>query len=367
MAVSDASSHGGNVHAAARELYRPVGSILDFSASINPLGPSRQAVRAFHEATSLVEHYPDPECFSLKRTMACRWKLSPERVVVGSGSTELIDVIPRALAIRSAMIVGPTYGEYARAVRHAGGRPSVVLARKADNYRPPLEEVVRRLVDKRPGRQAIDAVFLCHPNSPTGRPCGHDDLRALFRAADRARSWVILDESFIEYCGELTCAPYLRTFSRLIILRSFTKFYGLPGLRIGYSLSSSSVAALLRRFLPPWSVSAVAQRAAEAAIMDERHARRSLRYIEKERARLALRLSSLKGVTVVPSSANFLLIELPTPVRARAITADLRRQAMLVRDCSSVEGCTSRMIRIAVRASRDNDRLIGALARLLRR
>jgi threonine-phosphate decarboxylase len=367
VAVSDAPSHGGNVHAAARELRRPVGSILDFSASINPLGPSRQAVRAFHEAASLVEHYPDPECFSLKRTMAHRWKLSPERVVVGSGSTELIDVIPRALAIRSAMIVGPTYGEYARAVRHAGGQLRVVLARKADNYRPPLEEVVRRLVDKRGGRQAIDAVFLCHPNSPTGRPCGHDDLRALFRAANRTRSWVILDESFIEYCGELTCVPYLRSFSRLIILRSFTKFYGLPGLRIGYSLSSASVAALLRRFLPPWSVSAVAQRAAEAAIMDERHTRRSLRYVEKERAGLALRLSSLEGVTVVPSSANFLLIELPTPLRARAITADLRRQGILVRDCSSVEGCTSRMIRIAVRASRDNDRLIGALARLLHR
>ena len=367
MAVSDAPSHGGNVYAAARDLRRPVGSILDFSASINPLGPSRQAVRAFHEAASLLEHYPDPECFSLRRTMAYRWKLSPERVVIGSGSTELIDVIPRALAIRSAMIVGPTYGEYARAVRHAGGQFRVVLARKAENYRPPLEEVVRRLVDKRGGRQAIDAVLLCHPNSPTGRPCGHDDLRALFRAANRTRSWVILDESFIEYCGELTCVPYLRSFSRLIILRSFTKFYGLPGLRIGYSLSSASVAALLRRFLPPWSVSAVAQRAAEAAIMDERHARRSLRYVEQERARLALRLSSLEGVTVVPSSANFLLIELPTPLRARAITADLRRQAILVRDCSSVEGCTSRMIRIAVRASRDNDRLIGALARLLRR
>lgn len=367
MAVSDAPSHGGNVHAAARELHRPVGSILDFSASINPLSPSRQVVRALHEAASLIEHYPDPECVSLKRTMAHYWKFPPERVLVGSGSTELIDVIPRALSIRSAVIVGPTYGEYARAVRHAGGRPGMVLARKEDNYRPPLEEVVRRLVDQHRGRQAIDAVFLCHPNSPTGRACGHDDLRALFRAAERTRSWVILDESFIEYCGELTCVPYLRSSSRLIILRSFTKFYGLPGLRIGYSLSSSSVAALLKRFLPPWSVSAVAQRAAEAAIMDERHARRSLRYIEKERARLALRLSSLEGVTVVPSSANFLLIELPAPLRARAITADLRRQAMLVRDCSSVEGCTSRMIRIAVRASRDNDRLISALARLLRR
>jgi threonine-phosphate decarboxylase len=360
-------SHGGNVHAASRELHRPIASILDFSASINPLGPSRQAVRALHEAASLVEHYPDPECFSLKRAIAHRWKLSPGRVIVANGSTELIDVIPRALSIRSAVIVGPTYGEYARAVQHAGGRTRMVLATKEKEYRPPLEEVVLRLRRQRRGGPVIDAVFVCHPNSPTGRPGDHDELRAVFRAAERARAWVILDESFIEYCGELTCVPYLGSSSRLIILRSFTKFFALPGLRIGYSLSSPSVAALLRRFLPPWSVSTVAQWAAEAAMTDERHARRSFRYVEKERARLARRLSSLEGVTVIPSSANFLLMELPAPFHARAITAHLRRRAMLVRDCSSVEGCTSRMIRLAVRSKPDNDRLIAALVGLLGR
>jgi threonine-phosphate decarboxylase len=366
MALNHAPVHGGNVHAAGRELHRPVGSILDFSASINPLGASHQAIRALHDAAPLVEHYPDPDCFSLKRAIAQRWRIPPDCVVVGNGSTELIDVIPRALSIRSALIVGPTYGEYARAVRHAGGRTSMVLATAKEGYRAPLEHVMRRLSRPRRGRARIDAVFICHPNSPTGRPCRADDLAALFRAAERARSWVILDESFIEYCGELSCVPHLRSAPRLIILRSFTKFYGLPGLRIGYSISAPAVAKLVRQYLPPWSVNAVAQRAAEAAMTDERHARRCLSYVERERCRVAMRLSWIDGVTVVPSSANFLLIELPRPFRARAITADLRRRAMLVRDCSSVEGCTPRMIRIAVRARRDNDRLIAALARLLR-
>jgi threonine-phosphate decarboxylase len=161
--------------------------------------------------------------------------------------------------------------------------------------------------------------------------------------------------------------PQLPSHARLIILRSFTKFYGLPGLRIGYSVSSPHVAEVLRRSLPPWSVNMVAQRAAEAALVDDRHARRCLAYVERERARVVMRLSSLHGLRVIPSSANFLLIDLPRPFRARVITAELRRRGMLIRDCSSTEGCTPRMVRIAVRAKQDNDRLLAALAGLLGR
>lgn len=365
--VSHPPLHGGNVHAAARELRRPIGSILDFSASINPLGPSPKAVRALVDAAQFVQHYPDPDCVSLKRAIERRWHISPERIVVGNGSTELIDVIPRALSIRSAVIVGPTYAEYGRAVGHAGGRTSMVMAKKEEAYRPPLEQVLHELSRQRRARPAIDAVFICHPNSPTGRPCRPQDLHALFGAAARAGAWVIVDESFIEYCDALTCVPQLLAHSCLLILRSFTKFYGLPGLRIGYSLSSPRVAELLKRHLPPWSVNMVAQRAAEAALVDDRHAGRCLAHVGRERARVATRLSSLYGLTVIPSSANFLLIELPRLFLASAITAELRRRGMLIRDCSSTEGCTARMVRIAVRAKPDNDRLLAALAGLLRR
>lgn len=365
MAVTTAPVHGGNVHAAARELGRSIESILDFSASINPLGASPRALRVVADAATLVQHYPDPDCVSLTRAIRRRWRIASDRLVVGNGATELIDLIPRALSMRSAVIVGPTYGEYARAVEHAGGRYRMVMAKPEDDYRPPLEEVTHRLATQRRGRTAIDAVFVCHPNSPTGRPCGRAELGTLVRAAARAGAWVVVDESFIEYCGALTCVPHLSSFPRLIILRSFTKFYGLPGLRIGYSLSSVPVAEVLRRHQPPWSVNAVAQRAAEAAMADIGHARRCLTYVGKERARVAKQLSSMDGLKVIPSEANFLLIELPRGVRSSTITLALRRRGLLIRDCASVEGCSERMIRIAVRKQPENDRLLAALDGLL--
>jgi len=367
VALKLAPVHGGNVYAAARELRRPIGSILDFSASISPLGPSQKAVRVMAAEAALIRHYPDPDCVTLKRAIQRRWHLPPERLVVGNGSTELIDIIPRALSIRSALIVGPTYEEYAHAVRRAGGRTRMIMAKKEGEYRPPLEQVTRRLLRQPRGRQTIDAVFLCHPNSPTGRPAFPHDLEALLAAADRAGVWVVVDESFIDYCQALTCLPQLRRYPRLIILRSFTKFYGLPGLRIGYSVSSPAVAALLKRFQPPWSVNAMAQRAAEVAIADVTHARRSLACVERERTHLTTQLSSLDGLVVIPSSANFLLVELPPSFGSRAVTAELRREGLLVRDCSSLEGCTARMIRIAVRRRRDNARLLAAIQLILGR
>ena len=366
MALNHPPMHGGNVYAAARELRRPITSILDFSASINPLGPSRQALRVLAGEAALIRHYPDPDCISLKRAIQRRWHIPPERLVVGNGSTELIDIIPRALSLRSALIVGPTYAEYAHAVQRAGGRSSMIMAKRTDAYRPPLEEVTRRLSRQQRGRERIDSIFICHPNSPTGRPAPRHDLQALFGAADRAGVWVVVDESFIDYCRALTCLPQVRSYRRVIILRSFTKFYGLPGLRIGFSVSSPTVAALLKRFQPPWSVNAAAQRAAEAAIADVVHARRCRTCVEEERTYLTAQLSSLDGLTVIPSSANFLLIELPPSFRSRAVTATLRRRGLLVRDCSSLEGCTARMIRIAVRTRRDNARLIEALGGILR-
>ena len=367
VALKNVLVHGGNVHAAARDLRRPIDSILDFSASINPLGPSPQVIRTLVAAAPLIKHYPDPDCFSLKQVIARHWKISPDCLVIGNGSSELIDVIPRALGIRSALIVGPTYGEYARAVDRSGGRYQMVLASRNDVYRPPLEQVTHRLQGQRSGPRAIDAVFICHPNSPTGRACDLQQLDDLFQAAKRGRIWVVLDESFIDYCDALTCVPRLQAYPRLIILRSFTKFYGMPGLRIGYSMSSRSAAAILKEHQPPWSVNTVAQRAAEAAVADQRHARRCLAYVGRERARMSKQLAALAGLTVIPSSANFVFAELPPSCGAGLITAALRQRGMLIRDCSSVEGCGPRSIRMAVRTKVDNDSLLAALAQVLER
>jgi len=363
--VKNANGHGGNVYAAARELRRPAGALLDFSASINPLGPSPKALRALAGGRSALSHYPDPDCWDLRRCLASRWKLSPDQIVVGNGSTELIHLLPRALAIRHALVIAPTFSEYARSVERAGGRATLLPAKRREDYRPPLEHAVRLLRSNRTGRKKIDAIFLCHPNSPTGQICDVNEVHELVKGADRAGAWMVLDETFIEYCEKRSLLPRLSGLSRLIILRSFTKFYALPGLRIGYLAASKRVASRVKACQPPWSVNALAQVAAVEAFNDQRHAKRSLLYMEQERDRFSNRLGAMPGLTLFPSRGNFLLVELPRARRASQIAAALRRQDMLIRDCSSVPGLNSRTVRIAVRTRRENDRLADALNYLL--
>lgn len=361
--------HGGNIHAAARAGGRRLDQLIDFSASINPLGPSPAAFRAVRNALPHLVHYPDPDCTELRDALAVRWRLAPDRLVIGNGSSELIQSLPRALSIRHAVIVGPTFSEYERAVSLAGGLVTYVEASRAHGYRPPLADVAARLAAARSAgaSRKVDALFLCNPNSPTGRAIGTQDLVRLVGTASDVGVWVILDETFIDYCETRSLLTRAARFPHLIILRSFTKFYGLPGLRIGYAVGAQEAIARLRAQLPPWSVNLPAQAAAVAAMQDRRHIRMSLAFMQRERPRLARSLGALPGVTVYPSAANFLLLELPPSLSASDCTGTLARQGLLVRDCSAVPGLNDRTLRVAVRRPRDNRRLVAALRALVKK
>jgi threonine-phosphate decarboxylase len=364
MALNASAPHGGNVHAAARELKRPIGSLLDFSASINPLGPSPQAVRAYKQSLGLIGHYPDPDCTALKTALASRLAMPTASITIGNGSSELIHALPRALNTRHALIVGPTFSSYASAVELAGGGCSFLFARRTECYRPPLEGVLRSIREDRKKRRPIDTVFLCNPNSPTGRLCDARLLSEVIHAARRAGVWLVLDETFIEYCPEQSMLKHLPACSRLILLRSFTKFYALPGIRVGYAIASRQVITDLQRHLPAWSVNSAAQLAAVAALHDHRHAARSLKYMDRARTRLLNQLSTVAGVTVIPTCCNFLLLELSTAESRIAVVGLLRRKGILVRDCSNVPGLTPRSIRVAIRSRADNDRFVSAIKRV---
>lgn len=361
--VTAEMKHGGNVYEASRVLKKPVSEILDFSASINPLGPSPKALRAIQNCAGLVAHYPDPDCIDLRRTLADHLSQPASRIVVANGSTELIHLIPRALKVRRVLIVGPTFSEYAKAVCLAGGQYSAIHASRKDNYRPPIEYIVPALRSTRSARASVDAVFLCHPNSPTGQVCDPAELSAVIRKIQREGVWTILDETFLEYSGVPSMGTLIQRCPRLIILRSFTKFYALPGLRIGYAIASVPVATVLREHLPIWSVGSVGQAAAKAALTDVTHSRRSRSYTDRERVRFSLKLSQLPGLRVFPSRCNFVLVEFSSVEVKRAAVWRLRMQGILVRDCEGVPGLTSRTIRVAIKTSAENDRLVRALGR----
>lgn len=354
------ATHGGDVYAAARESGRDVRYLLDFSASINPLGPSPAARRTIARANEWLCHYPDPACWDLRQALATFWHRSPEEFLIGNGSTELIHLLPEALQIRHLLVMGPTFSEYASAMVRVGGQTSSVMAARADGYRPPLEQVLVA------PDVSIDAVLLCNPNSPTGQACDAAEVRALARQTARHGQWCIVDETFAEYCEQVSIVPEDLP-ARTIVLRSFTKFYGLPGLRVGYVVANPRIITRIKSQQPPWSVNMLAQRAAQAALQDSRHSRRSLRFMEQERARLVNGLERLPGCSLFPSAANFLLMELPARLKAARVVSLLRRQGLLIRDCSQVPGLNDRSIRLAVRSRADNDRLVRSLSEIVGR
>jgi threonine-phosphate decarboxylase len=352
--------HGGNVHAASRELGLPLPRILDFSASINPLGPSRRVLRVLAQTIPLLIHYPDPDCTALRTALSRRYRLPADLFMIGNGSTELIDLLPRLLPRATAddsgrvLIIGPTFSEYGRAMARHGRSVIELHADRKSGYEPPIPEAIREVT-----RTPLAAIILCNPNSPTGHMVPAATMRELLEAASRRNISVIVDETFAEYADSGSVIRDVVRRPRLLVLRSFTKFYALPGLRVGYAIASHDVAARVSSLLPPWSVNTLAQAAAVAALSDAQHTERSRRFMKRERARLTDRLKAVPGLKVYPSRVNFLLLEVPGPA-SETVTA-LRRDGVLVRDCSGVPGLTQSTIRVAVRSSAENNRLVRLL------
>src|SRR6266850_3421218 len=354
--------HGGNIYKVAQEQRIPVERIMDFSASINPLGPPASVLRTIRSALKQIVHYPDPDCWQLRQELSQQCGVNSDMILVGNGSTELIHLLPRVLGIKSALIIGPTFEEYAQALMATGSLVQYVHARREERFRPPVNDVLRELSAK---RTRFDAVFLCNPNNPTGQVMNRPAIYELAEMVERQHGWLIVDEAFIDYCQEQTVVSMLREHPRMVVVRSLTKFYALPGLRIGYLLGASKVVDQLKDRQPPWSVNSLAQEVSCAVLQDYAYAIKSRAFMKNERTRFVRGLRSLSSLRVYSSAANFVLIELPASICAGEVTDRLASERLLVRNCSTLPGLTTQMIRVAIRTVKENRRLLTALAACL--
>jgi threonine-phosphate decarboxylase len=332
--------------------------MLDFSASINPLGLAPGAMQAVQESLRLATHYPDPDCYDLKQALGSFQGIDPECVCIGNGSTELIFLLPKALALRQALIPGPTFSEYAAAMRAVGGEASPLLALPEEEFRLRPTQVAAAL-----GR-SYDCVWQCNPNNPTGQLWAKAQVLELWEQTRRVGASLIVDEAFIDYCEADSVVSEAMSRVGLLVLRSFTKFYGMPGLRVGYLVAEPAVIRRVEEIRLPWSVNSLAQVAATASLDETAYAVQSRRLVGEERPRLAAALVNL-GLKPCPSSANFLLVRLPSFLTSGAVAAATRRQGVLIRDCESFEGMGQQWIRVAVRMAAEHERLVHALKNAL--
>lgn len=350
--------HGGGVHGWARTAGVAREHIIDFSASINPLGTPREVLRAVRARLHDIEHYPDPDSMELRDKLSATFGLDPSVILCGNGCTELIHLLPRALPLGKLLIPQPTFNEYERACAMANPRCTVVPypLRAEDDFGIDPIALLRRAQ-----RESADAVFLCNPNNPTGRTIEMDAMtEAATLAADR-KIYLIIDESFIEFTAAASAVGLTGNNPYLIVLRSMTKFYALPGLRLGWGVFPRRVARTLNTIREPWSVNTLAEAAGVAALSLTTHGQRTHAFLSRERKRLEGGFTRL-GIAYTPSRTNYCLLRSPHSPR---IVERLREQNILVRDCSNFKGLDESYIRVAVRKRRDNDILLERMASLL--
>ncbi|HUI46225.1 MAG TPA: threonine-phosphate decarboxylase CobD [Nitrospirota bacterium] len=350
-------AHGGNIYEAAKQYGLDIKKIIDFSSNVNALGPSSMARRAARWSLSIIDRYPDPEMTDLRRAIARYYGIKPEQVACDNGANGLIHLIPRVFRPRKVLIPIPTFSEYASAAQDAGCGVVPFPLRERDGFRVDPVEMSFAM-------KGVDMAFLCNPNNPTGQMVPKQEMLEIVSYAHQQGTTLVLDEAFMDFLESESMVKEAVQTSRIICLRSFTKFFGMPGLRIGYAISDEVTIAELRKFQEPWTVNIPAERAAIAALDDWGYIKKTRRLIRKERDRMLSALRLLPGVETYPGSANFVLFKLVS-ADVHTLRQKLGYRGLLVRDCTGFPGLDSRFIRVAIRTRRENNRLIKALRELL--
>lgn len=312
-------SHGGALYATASAMGWHWQELLDFSASINPLGPAPGVLPAIRESLERIVHYPDAWSARLVQTLASEWNIEPDCILAGNGATELIHFFARTWRETKVTLVVPTFSEFHRAWPHAA-QVSVTEPWPTNGL-----------------------LVLTNPNNPTGQWIDPPERTGL----------TLVDESFLEFTTLPACIG-----RGMLVLRSLTKFHALPGLRVGALAGPPDVMRWLRARREPWQVNVLAEAAALAGLADREHALRTRGFVSAEREWLMSAVAKLPGVRPMPSVANYVFAELDRP--ADELTSSLLRRRILIRNCSGMPGVRGEAVRFAVRTRRENQRLIDA-------
>ncbi len=352
--------HGGDVYSLARQLERPVEDILDFSSNVSPLPLSDDFIKFLRDHIHQIHLLPEVDSAGLRAAISERYGLDPDDIMVGSGTTQWIFALPRVAGCRKAVIPIPTYSDYEDAalryglrVEHSGPWPD------ADTEKTPafFDDLRRRAT---PG----SLVFLCNPNNPTGRFLPPGELHDIIRHAPDA-VWVV-DESYAQFTGpdETTSLLSLPSLANLIVLRSFSKIYGVPGLRLGYA-AGSALSGFFQSQGIPWAVGRLSQLAGEYLVRHPGIEEQVRGFVSAEKRRFFDALRSIPGLDPLESFTPFFLIRLSASLSSTDLCNKLKSEGILVRDCSNFRGLDQNFIRIGLRGRRDNDILLERLRALV--
>jgi threonine-phosphate decarboxylase len=352
--------HGGNLNLMGKQYRLKPEQFVDFSVNLNPLGPPPALLEAWQSSLHVLTRYPEPDSRTLKESAASFAGVPPEQLIMANGAVELIYSLVQSLQPRRVLIPGPTFGDYEDVCHVEGVQVKHFYLRPEKGFVPHLSQLVE-------AARNVDLVFICNPNNPTGHLWPEAILEPFLNYCAAEAVFVVLDESFLPFhprWEELSRVSWTARHRNLFVLQSLTKFFAVPGLRIGYGVAHPVTITWLGRHLPPWQVNGIAQELMPLAFAAGDYARLTRDFLIKEREWLAHSLRQINGVRVYPSEAAYLLLELNN-LTSSELTGNLAGERILVRDCTNFAFLGNRFIRVAVKDRQSNKLLIKQLQKLL--
>ena len=371
--------HGGNIFQFAHEQRIEPYEVVDFSANINPLGPSQRGLDALNAQLRYISHYPDATNDDVLNAIADTYGMDKHQIIVGNGAAELLYAICRLPGYTGAFVPAPGFSEYKEALEASKipVRDIFYRPREDDNEKPYFEVpylALETFAAELKGQDGRIIVFLGNPNNPDGTLLDKDHIRTVASMLKDANSLLVIDESFIDFVGndllqdnEHSMRSLVNEFDNIIVVHSFTKFYAVPGLRIGAAFANETLITQLQQYIPSWSVNTLAQAYTKAALNDVDYIKRTKQELNEERAFMYNALDDIEGITVYLPSANFILFQVNQKgITANYINEELKKYNMIVRNCDSYVGLTNHWVRIAIKDHDTNIKLVDKLTNILK-
>jgi len=351
--------HGADIYSSAKKFNIDEDKILDFSSNINPLGIPKSVKEAYLKSLKICDRYPDPGLRKLTNEIADYEKVSKNWIFNSNGASEAIYRIVLSLKPKKALLTAPTFGEYEESLEILDTDISYYYLKEGNNF--DLDEDFTNFIT-----DDLDILFLCNPNNPTGRITNKGLLQSIIKKAYNSNVYVIVDESFLDFIPnkiKLSVVDFLKLYPNLIILKSFTKIYSIPGIRLGYCMSSNkNLIESIKKNGPPWNISAAAEACGVAALKEEKYVRETTSYIATQKKYLINELTNL-GFKVYNSEANYILFRLNNDIKLKEL---LEKNYILIRSCSNYKGLNEKFYRIAVKTKEDNIFLINKLKEVVK-
>ena len=364
--------HGGNIYKIFRE--KNIDKILDYSSNINPYGVPENLKKEIFEKVFVLERYPDPDYIELREKIAEKNNLNIENIIVGNGATEIIFLFMKILSPKKVLIVSPTFGEYERAIKASTlANDSLEInyfeLKEAENFVLNIKNLETELENN------YDLLILCNPNNPTGQFLKLKKLEEILKICEQKNTKLFVDEAFVEFVEDWENESIINSKENkenLFVIRAFTKFFAIPGLRLGYGICFNN--NLLKKMLEkkePWSVNNIADLAGKTVLDDENYIQKTKEWIKDQKKYMYENLNKIEGLRAYKTEVNFILLKIEDNLLEKGLDVKNLRKKMLekgilIRDASNFIYLDKRYFRLAIKDKLNNEKVIETLTSILK-